>query len=121
MKALMATAAAVALLAGISAASAQAPAAGTDKSIHQSAGDRDSRGTPKRYTRVKTQKRVKMDAKQFDSSIHQSAGDRDSRGTPKRYTSGSGPRVKGPVQKNDPSIHQSAGDRDSRGNPKEPK
>ena len=70
--------------------------------IHQSAGDRDSRGTPKGYQRpeggmhhmryhhhwsmhhhyrhmgMSTHNNLK-----HDPSIHQSAGDRDSRGTPK--------------------------------------
>jgi hypothetical protein len=124
MKTLMATAAAAVLIAGIAAANAQnAPAAGnSDKTIHQSVGDRDSRGGPKHYTHVKTHRnKAMMRASQFNSSIHQSAGDRDSRGTPKRRTTtGSAPRVDAAPGslKNDPSIHQSIGS-DSRGTPKQ--
>ena len=60
--------------------------------IHQSAGDRDSRGTPKYYEpatgrvskHLKPTHWTRTGAGPYDSpSIHQSAGDRDSRGTPK--------------------------------------
>jgi hypothetical protein len=61
--------------------------------IHQSAGDRDSRGTPKYYggargarpgARLNSAHWNKMGAGPYYSdTIHQSAGDRDSRGTPK--------------------------------------
>jgi hypothetical protein len=124
MKTLMATAAAAVLIAGIAGANAQNMAAPgkSDKTIHQSAGDRDSRGGPKRYTQTKMHRnKSTMRASQFDSSIHQSAGERDSRGTPKgRTTTGSAPRVNGAPGslKNDPSIHQSIGT-DSRGGPKQ--
>jgi hypothetical protein len=62
--------------------------------IHQSAGDRDSRGTPKGYERPMVSKthyhsrrhhhmHMGMHPMKNDPSIHQSAGDRDSRGGPK--------------------------------------
>jgi hypothetical protein len=65
--------------------------------IHQSAGDRDARGTPK-YDQRRTSRRhvpsttgAGRDFKgappdpYYSNTIHQSAGDRDSRGTPKYY------------------------------------
>jgi len=77
-----------------------------ESTIHQSAGDRDSRGTPKYYQRYGTagdhvyrhgaakQRRSTDGAGRapaagpfYSNAIHQSAGDRDSRGTPK-YCSG---------------------------------
>jgi hypothetical protein len=74
-----------------------------DSTIHQSAGDRDSRGTPKYYQRSGTSDKrrnhhatakhlrstvgagtsVPPSGPFYDNSIHQSAGGRDSRGTPK--------------------------------------
>ncbi len=94
MKAWMATTAALALLAGISTATAQnAPAAPSDKAdttMHQSAAPKAKASTKK-------------------TSMHQSMRMRH-RAT--RETTGAGGR-------NDPSIHQSAGDRDSRDFPKQ--
>ena len=100
MKAWMATAAALALLAGISAANANNASAVSKKSelsMEQS-------GAPK--LKVSKHKRV-----------HQSMRIRH-RGV--RETTGFGGRV-GTVggPRNDPSIHQSAGDRDSRDYPKQ--
>jgi len=74
-----------------------------ESTIHQSAGDRDSRGTPKYYQRygaaehhsyrhgavkqrsstVGAGRAVPVSGPFYSNSIHQSAGDRDSRGTPK--------------------------------------
>jgi hypothetical protein len=68
------------LLAGVANANAQSPGQNT---IHQSAGDRDSRGTPKYYHRYRSAKHYRGRVMKHDRSIHQSAGDRDSRGTPK--------------------------------------
>jgi hypothetical protein len=68
-------------LANVASASAQVPA--EKNTIHQSAGDRDSRGTPKYYARSHSRTHYRGRVMKHDSSIHQSAGDRDSRGTPK--------------------------------------
>jgi hypothetical protein len=68
-------------LANVASASAQVPA--EKNTIHQSAGDRDSRGTPKYYARSHSRTHYRGRAMKHDPSIHQSAGDRDSRGTPK--------------------------------------
>ena len=68
-------------LANVATASAQAPA--EKNAIHQSAGDRDSRGTPKYYARSHSKTHYRGRVLKHDPSIHQSAGDRDSRGTPK--------------------------------------
>src|ERR1700686_3279952 len=69
------------LLANVASASAQARA--EKNAIHQSAGDRDSRGTPKYYARSHSKTHYRGRVMKHDPSIHQSAGDRDSRGTPK--------------------------------------
>ena len=68
-------------LANVASASAQAPA--EKNAIHQSAGDRDSRGTPKYYARYHSRKHYRGHVMKHNRSIHRSAGDRDSRGTPK--------------------------------------
>jgi phosphate-selective porin len=101
MKAWMATAAALALLAGISTATAQNTPAANDKAdttMQQS-------GAPK----------VKSSAKK--TSMHQSMRMRH-RAT--HETTGAGGRI-GTIGggRNDPSIHQSVGDRDSRDFPKQ--
>jgi hypothetical protein len=97
MKAVLAVSAVI--LAGIVTATAQSSGPTYSPTIHQSAGDRDSRGTPKYYQRYGIsryrQSRSTTGAGQslnappsgpfYDNSIHQSAGDRDSRGTPKYY------------------------------------
>jgi hypothetical protein len=93
-----------AVVVGMGYASASAQSAGPSYSdtIHQSAGDRDSRGTPKYYQRSRTSnkasnKRVRSTTGAgtreddsagpfYSNTIHQSAGDRDSRGTPKYNT-----------------------------------
>ena len=103
MKAALIAASAVLALSGVT-AYAQDAGPTYNSSIHQSAGDRDSRGTPKYYqhsrqSRVYRQRMYRQDQEQpmttgagssydsngpfYDNSIHQSAGDRDSRGTPK--------------------------------------
>jgi hypothetical protein len=74
-------AASAALLVNVAGASAQAPA--EKNAIHQSAGDRDSRGTPKYFARYHTRTHYHGRVMKHDRSIHQSVGDRDSRGTPK--------------------------------------
>jgi hypothetical protein len=104
MKAWMATAAALALLAGLSTASAQnAPAsnAKTDKTMEQST-------TPK----VKSSHQTRI----HQSRIHQSMRMRHHA----RETTGFGGQA-GTIGsgRNDPSIHQSRGDRDSRDFPKQ--
>jgi hypothetical protein len=71
----------VILLANLASASAQAPA--EKNAIHQSAGERDSRGTPKYYARSHSRTHYHGHVMKHERSIHQSAGDRDSRGTPK--------------------------------------
>jgi hypothetical protein len=99
MKAWMATAAALALLAGISTANAQnAPAANdkTDKTTEQSA-------TPKVNSSHKTRVHQSM---RMRHHMHETTGFGSRTGT-----IGSG--------RNDPSIHQSTGDRDSRDFPKQ--
>ena len=102
MKRLMATAAALALLAGISAANAQSAPADTstkgDKTMQQShKSSLLKTGTPKKHVVMKRKPRH-----------HAST------------TTGAGGRV-GPIggAQNDPSIHQSI-QRDSRGTPKGP-
>jgi hypothetical protein len=104
MKAALIAASAVVVLAGLSTANAQSAGPTYSDTIHQSAGDRDSRGTPKyyqserrhyrhsrtsnRYTRSTTGAGPSSGAGPegpfYDNSIHQSIG-RDSRGTPKSY------------------------------------
>lgn len=98
MKIAILAASAVIALAGMAAASAQT----YSNTIHQSAGDRDSRGTPKYYQRYSNSPRRMHRSYRserymgattgagpsgpfYDNSIHQSAGGRDSRGTPKYY------------------------------------
>jgi hypothetical protein len=102
MKAWMATAAALTLLAGISAAIAQSAPAGTndksDKAMEQSAAPKaDALKSSARHAREETH----------------TAGHKASMGS--RSTTGAG-AIGGP--RNDPSIHQSSGDRDSRAYPK---
>src|SRR5262249_1632313 len=99
MKRWMATAAAAALLAGMSVASAQnAPAGNTksDKTAQQSmqppAAPKANKKASKQHASVKTHRRMRettgaghegtIGGPQHDPSIHQSFG-RDSRGTPK--------------------------------------
>lgn len=104
MKAILAAASVVAVLSGISVANAQNAGPTYSSTIHQSAGDRDARGTPKyyqsggrhyrnqasrRYTRSTTGAGpsgagTSGAGPYYDNSIHQSKG-RDSRGTPKTY------------------------------------
>jgi len=90
---MIAASAAIVAVAGIGSASAQT----YSNTIHQSAGDRDARGTPKYYqpARPTYRKHVRSNrawrtttgaaasGPTYSRSIHQSAGDRDSRGTPK--------------------------------------
>jgi hypothetical protein len=98
MKSVMIAASAVMILSGVATASAQSEGPTYSNTIHQSAGDRDSRGTPKYYQPAPHQRTIssrhsksKMSTTGagsssgpfYDNSIHQSAGDRDSRGTPK--------------------------------------
>ena len=95
MKTLMATAAAISLIAGVSVATAQNAPATTDKgntTMDQSPAPKVKASTHK--TRMHQTMRMK----------HRSVGSRVG-------TVGSG--------RNDPSIHQSAGDRDSRDFPKQ--
>jgi len=72
-----------------------------ESTVHQSAGERDSRGLPKYYQRsgisqgafnrigsarrstARTGRTVPASGPFYSNTIHQSAGDRDSRGTPK--------------------------------------
>jgi hypothetical protein len=99
MKTLLATSAIVLLCSVPSFAQDTKPDTGTknDNTIHQSAGDRDSRGTPKyhqssrnyhhyrhhRYHRYAYRTHRGPSGVRYENSIHQSAGDRDSRGNPK--------------------------------------
>jgi hypothetical protein len=102
-KALIAAAAIVAV-AGIGPVSAQQAGPTYSPSIHQSAGDRDSRGTPKYYQPARpyayrhhyrprgyvhayprSTTGAGPSGPYYENSIHQSAGERDSRGTPKYY------------------------------------
>jgi len=84
-------------------ANAQSAGPYYENTIHQSAGDRDSRGYPKYYQR---------------SGISESAFNRARPATQRRSTVGAGRNVpaSGPFYSN--TIHQSVGDRDSRGFPK---
>lgn len=97
---MIAASAAMVALAGIGAASAQNAGPSYSDSIHQSAGDRDSRGTPKYYQSGRSS---------YRSSRH--VVHRHSRSTVGAGRMGSGPYY-------ERSIHQSAGERDSRGTPK---
>jgi len=97
MKAVLAAAAVI--LAGIVTASAQSSGPTYSPTIHQSAGDRDSRGTPKYYRRYGPSRHrysgsttgagqplnAPPSGPFYEDTIHQSAGGRDSRGTPKYY------------------------------------
>ncbi len=95
MKAWMATAATLALLAGLSTASAQnAPASANDKTsvtMDQSAAPKAKASTHKTGMRhaMRTRHRVRettgFGSGRNDPSIHQSAGDRDSRDFPKQH------------------------------------
>jgi hypothetical protein len=99
MKTLMATAAAIALLAGISVASAQNAPASTDNGAKMEQSTAPKVKAPSHKTRMHHAMRMK----------------------PRTHaTTGAGSRI-GTVGsgRNDPSIHQSAGDRDSRGYPKQ--
>jgi uncharacterized low-complexity protein len=106
MKAWMATAAALTLLAGISAANAQNAPAGTndksDKAMEQSAAPKAEAKSEESKTKMR-----------HSSAKTEKAGRKASMGT--RSTTGTG-AIGGP--RNDPSIHQSSGDRDSRDYPK---
>src|SRR5262249_41238542 len=84
-------------------ANAQSAGPYYENTIHQSAGDRDSRGLPKYYER---------------SGTSVNAVNRSRPGTRRRSAVGAGGSVpaSGPFYSN--TIHQSAGDRDSRGLPK---
>jgi hypothetical protein len=104
MKVALIAASAALALSGLTAANAQSAGPTYSDTIHQSAGDRDSRGTPKyyhsarhhyrygrtseRYMRATTGTGPSSEAGPsgpfYDNSIHQSKG-RDSRGTPKYY------------------------------------
>ncbi len=100
MKTWMATAAAIALLAGVSVASAENAPASTDKGgakMEQSAAPKIKASSNK--SRMHHAMRMKQRT---------------------HATTGAGSRI-GTVGsgRNDPSIHQSAGDRDSRGYPKQ--
>lgn len=99
MKSLLLAASAVVLLSATPGAYAQSAGPTYDNSIHQSAGDRDSRGYPKYYQSERRSSRHYRQARSsrmnrsattgagpyYENSIHQSAGDRDSRGYPKYY------------------------------------
>jgi hypothetical protein len=102
MKSILLAASAVVLLSATPGAYAQSSGPTYDNSIHQSAGDRDSRGYPKynqegrgavratRRHREMGSSRMNRSATTgagpyYENSIHQSAGDRDSRGYPKYY------------------------------------
>jgi hypothetical protein len=97
MKAIVVAASAVLVLSGVDAASAQSAGPTYSDTIHQSAGDRDSRGTPKYYQGAGQAKPGRVSGRKvrsttgsgsagpfYEDTIHQSVG-RDSRGTPKTY------------------------------------
>jgi hypothetical protein len=100
MKTIVITSAMLLALAGVPAANAQSEGPTYSSTIHQSAGDRDSRGTPKYYEPGSTGPRHRTArhyshhhtttgaGPYYSDTIHQSAGDRDSRGTPKYYQPG---------------------------------
>ena len=86
------------ILASTVGASAQSAGPYYSRTIHQSAGDRDSRGTPKYYQHSRTSRKHLRSTTgagdetsgppagpYYSRTIHQSAGDRDSRGNPKYY------------------------------------
>ncbi len=108
MKAVLAAASALMILSGIAAANAQSAGPTYSNTIHQSAGDRDSRGTPKYY---RSERRHLSQHRHYRHHM-------TSRGEYMRSTTGAGPSAEspsGPFYEN--SIHQSKG-RDSRGTPK---
>jgi len=105
MKALMATAAAVALLAGIATASAQNAPAKTEKS-DQSMSMGGGSGEMKKPTKHRRVAHVKRHRRHGTTGYSGATTGSDRIGT-----------IGGP--RNDPSIHQSIG-RDSRGTPKGP-
>jgi len=103
MKSALIAASAMMVLCGLATANAQSAGPTYSDTIHQSAGDRDSRGTPKYYQSERrhyrpgyvTRRHVERYSRTttgagpsegpfYDNSIHQSKG-RDSRGTPKYY------------------------------------
>jgi len=103
MKAALIAASAMMVLCGLATANAESAGPTYSNTIHQSAGDRDSRGTPKYYQSERRHYRhgrvSRRDVSErymrattgagpegpfYDNSIHQSKG-RDSRGTPKYY------------------------------------
>ena len=103
MKPILLAAAAMVLLTAAPGAYAQSAGPTYSNTIHQSAGDRDSRGYPKYYQRERRSSRHyrqygasrMMNRSEttgagpyYDNSIHQSAGERDSRGYPKYYKRG---------------------------------
>ena len=106
-------ASAVVILAGAS-AYAQDYGPTYNDSIHQSAGDRDSRGTPKYYHSQRGERGAYRQGRDYRNY----EGRRSDEWMQGRSTTGSGSSFdrSGPVY--DDSIHQSAGDRDSRGTPK---
>jgi hypothetical protein len=92
------------IIAGLTAANAQGAGPYYERSIHQSAGDRDSRGYPKYYQR-------------YGHSRHHAVPSTTGAGPAYGYGANGRPvPPQGPFYEN--SIHQSAGDRDSRGYPK---
>ena len=92
------------ILAGLTTASAQSAGPYYERSIHQSVGDRDSRGYPKYYQR-------------YGQSRHGAARSTTGAGAAYEYgTNGRPVPPQGPFYDN--SIHQSVGGRDSRGYPK---
>ena len=111
--ALIATA--VVILAG-TAAYAQDSGPTYNNSIHQSAGDRDSRGTPKYYHSQRGERGAYRQGREYQGREYQGRTSDD--WMQGRSTTGSGSSFdrSGPLY--DDSIHQSAGDRDSRGTPK---
>jgi hypothetical protein len=99
MKSILLAASAAILLCGVPTAYAQSAGPTYSNTIHQSAGDRDSRGYPKYYQAGR------------ESARHHGQVPASRKNMPSTTGAGSGPYY-------DNSIHQSAGDRDSRGNPK---
>ncbi len=86
--------------------------------IHQSAGDRDSRGTPKYYHSPRGERGAYRRDRERRYEGREFGDERRGRSDDYmqgRSTTGAGPSS-GPFYDN--SIHQSAGDRDARGTPK---
>ena len=98
MKSALFAASTAILLCAAPAAYAQSAGPTYSNTIHQSAGDRDSRGYPKYY------QSGHMSSRHYRQAWRH-------RNIPATTGAGSGPYYEN-------SIHQSAGDRDSRGNPK---